>query len=113
MAKYGRIGRASSHRKATLRNLSTALFKHGRITTTKAKAKETRRFAEKLITVAKEDNFNTRRKIARDINDKEVLNKLFTEIAVKYSERNGGYTRTLKLEPRRGDNTEMSILELV
>ncbi|MGM0379642.1 MAG: 50S ribosomal protein L17 [Bacillota bacterium] len=113
MAKYGRIGRTSSHRKATLRNLAVALFREGRITTTKAKAKETRRFAEKLITVAKEDNFNTRRKIAKDINDKKILNKLFTEIAVEYSDRNGGYTRTLKLEPRRGDNTDMAILELV
>lgn len=113
MAKYTRIGRDSAHRKATLRNLATELFKNERITTTKAKAKAARSYAEKIITKAKVDNFNTRKLIAKDIQDKEVLDKLFTEIAPKYAERTGGYTRILKLEPRRGDATEMNILELV
>jgi large subunit ribosomal protein L17 len=113
MAKYGKIGRSTPHRKATLRNMATELFKHERITTTNSKAKELRRYSEKLITKAKKQKPHTRRLLAKDITDRVVLDKLMTELVDRYDERNGGYTRILKLEPRRGDSTDMSIIELV
>jgi large subunit ribosomal protein L17 len=91
----------------------TSLFKHERIQTTKAKALEVRKTAEKMITRAKEDSVHNRRIIAKNIQDKDVLNKLFTEIAPRFTERPGGYTRILKMGFRQGDAAEMVLLELV
>ncbi len=110
---FNRLDRKQSHRKAMLRNMATSLFKYERIETTKAKAREVRRIAEKYITRAKADSVHNRRIIARDIQDKAVLNKLFTEIGPMFSERNGGYTRILKLGQRKGDAAEVVLLELV
>lgn len=110
---FNRLGRKSSHRKAMHSNMVMSLLKSGRITTTKAKALEIRRTAEKMITRAKEDTVHNRRMVARRINEKEVLNKLFTEVAPRYAKRPGGYTRILKLGYRQGDAAQMVILELV
>lgn len=110
---FNRLGRKASHRKALHRNMVTSLFKHERITTTKAKALEIRRTAEKLVTRAKVDSVHNRREIAKVMWDKAVLNKLFVEIAPLFTERPGGYTRILKLGQRQGDAAEMVILELV
>jgi len=108
-----KLGRTASHRKATLNALATALFKHKRIKTTVAKAKETRSFAESLITKARENTLHARRHIARFVNDNEVLKELFNEIVPKIGDRPGGYTRVVKLGQRFGDAAEMAILELV
>ena len=110
---FNRLGRKSSHRKALHRNMVTSLFKHERVKTTTAKALEIRRTAEKMVTRAKVDSVHNRRMIARDISDKTVLNKLFVEIAPRFVERPGGYTRILKLGQRAGDAAEMVILEFV
>jgi large subunit ribosomal protein L17 len=110
---FNRLGRKASHRKALHRNMVTSLFKHERITTTKAKALEIRRTAEKLVTRAKVDSVHNRREIAKVMWDKAVLNKLFVEIAPLFTERPGGYTRIYKLGQRQGDAAEMVILELV
>ena len=112
--KKGRqLSRTRSHRKATLRNLATSLFRHGRIETTTAKAKELRPFAERLITLARRGDVHSRRLASRKIADREVLGKLFDDIAPRYMERPGGYTRILKLGNRKGDAAEMSLIELV
>jgi large subunit ribosomal protein L17 len=95
------------------RNLVTALLKHERITTTVPKAKEARSLAERLITFAKKGDLNSRRMAARKLNEPEVLQKLFAEVGPRYADRPGGYTRILRLGPRKGDNAEMAILELV
>ncbi len=108
-----KLGRPANQRKALFRNLVTALFAHERIKTTEAKAKEVRILADKLITLAKKGDLHARRQAAAVLNDKEVLKKLFQEIAGRYTERNGGYTRILKLGPRRGDAAPMVLLELV
>ncbi len=110
---FKRLGRKSSHRKALHRNMVTSLFKHERITTTKAKAGEIKRTAEKLITRAKVDSVHNRRIVAKVMWDKAILNKLFVDIAPLFAERQGGYTRTLKLGQREGDASEMVIIELV
>jgi len=110
---FNRLGRKASHRKALRRNMVTSLFKHERIQTTKAKALEVRKTAEKMITRAKEDSVHNRRIIAKNITDKNVLNKLFTEIAPRFTSRPGGYTRILKMGLRQGDAAEMVLLELV
>ncbi len=110
---FNALSRRSGQRKALKRGLVTSLFKYERIETTKAKAKEAQRMAEKMITRAKVDSVHNRRMIARDINDKAVLAKLFTDIAPKFVERNGGYTRVIKTGYRQGDAAEMAILELV
>ncbi|SRR5690554_402917 len=110
---FNALSRNASHRKAMKRNMVTSLFRYERIETTKAKALEVRRMAEKMVTRAKTDSVHNRRLIARDITDKAVLNKLFTEIAPLFTERNGGYTRILKTGNRLGDAAEMVILELV
>lgn len=107
------LSRTASHRRATLNALATALFQHKKIQTTTAKAKETRVFAEKLITKAKSDTVQARREVARFIRDKEVVKELFGVIAPKIGERAGGYTRVIKLGHRLGDAAEMSIIELV
>ncbi len=110
---YNRLGRKSAHRKAMTRNMLVSFFRHERIKTTKAKALAIRRTAEKMITRAKIDSVHNRRMIGRDIKDKGVLARLFTEIGPRYKERPGGYTRVLKLGPRPSDAAEMVILELV
>jgi large subunit ribosomal protein L17 len=110
---FNRLERTAAHRKALHRNMVTALFKYERITTTKAKALEIRRSAEKLITRAKEDTVHNRRLVARRLFDESMVTKLFTNIALRMKDRPGGYTRILKLGERAGDAAEMVILELV
>lgn len=112
--KKGRnLSRSPSHRKALLRNMATSLFQHERITTTTARAKELRPYVERLITLAKRGDLHARRLAARRIGDRAVLGKLFDDIAPRYSERPGGYTRILKLGNRKGDAAEMALIELV
>ena len=112
--KKGRkLQRTASHRRAMLRNLATSLFRHERIETTTAKAKELRPYAERLITLARRGDLHARRLVARKIQDREVLGKLFDEISSRYAERPGGYTRILKLGNRQGDAAELSLIELV
>ena len=113
MRGYRKLGRDSAHRKAMLRNLVTDLLREGRISTTLERAKETRRAAEKMITLAKRGDLHARRQVLAYVYDEAVVTKLFDEIAPKYAERNGGYTRILKLGPRRGDCAEVVFLELV
>src|SRR5688572_22813823 len=111
---HGRkFSRTSAHRIAMFRNMATSLFRHERIETTDAKAKELRGFAEKLITLAKKGDVHARRLAYRDIRDQEVLAKLFTDIGPRFKTRNGGYTRITKSRIRRGDNAPVSIIELV
>ncbi|GAA2633790.1 50S ribosomal protein L17 [Actinomadura fulvescens] len=111
--KGARLGGSAAHQKLILANLATALFEHGRITTTEAKARRVRPLAEKLITKAKKGDLHNRRLVARTIRDKNVLHELFTEIAPKFENRPGGYTRITKLGPRKGDNAPMAVIELV
>ncbi len=113
MAGYRKLGRPSAHRKSMLRNLVTDLFREERISTTVHRAKEARKEAEKMITLAKRGDLHARRQVLAYIYDEDVVTKLFDEIAPKYAERNGGYTRVLKLGPRQGDNAEVAFLELV
>jgi large subunit ribosomal protein L17 len=110
---FNKLNRVPAHRKALIRNMMTVLFKHERITTTRAKAKEVRRFAEKEITRAKEDSVHNRRMAARKIYDEGVLAKLFTDIGPRLKERKGGYTRILRLGFRKQDAADMVVLELV
>ncbi len=112
MAKR-KLQKRSAHRQAMMRNMATSLFRQGRIETTLPKAKELRSYAEKLITAAKTNDLNSRRRVMQKIKDKEVVAKLFDEIAPQYSERPGGYTRILKMYPRRGDAADKAIIELV
>jgi large subunit ribosomal protein L17 len=112
--KAGRVlGRNSAHRKALFRNLVTALLQRERIQTTLAKAKELRGKAEKTITLGKKGTLAARRRAFNIVNQKDVLAKLFDTLAERYADRNGGYTRIIKLGPRRGDNAPMAIIELV
>jgi large subunit ribosomal protein L17 len=111
--KGRQLSRTATHRKATLRNLATALFRHERIETTTAKAKELRPYAERLITLARRGDVHSRRLAGRKIQDRGVLGKLFDDIAPRYAERPGGYTRILKVGNRKGDAAEMSLIELV
>ena len=113
MPGYKKLGRPSAHRKSMLRNLVTDLFKYGRIQTTQDRAKETRRIAEKMITLAKRGDLHARRQVLAYVFDESVVTKLFEDIAPKYADRNGGYTRVLKLGPRQGDNAEVVFVELV
>ena len=108
-----KIGRSGSHRRAMLANMASSLFEHGKIETTLVKAKELRRFAEKLITIAKKNDLHRRRIAVSRLRDKFITKKLFDEIAPGYAERVGGYTRILKLAQRRGDAAEMCIIMLV
>ena len=110
---YRKLGRDSSARKALFRSALTSLFEHERIETTEAKAKELRKFADKMVTLAKRGDLSARRQVLASLMDEDVVRKLFDETAKKYAERNGGYTRILKLGPRRGDAAPMVILELV
>jgi large subunit ribosomal protein L17 len=111
--KGRKLSRTHTHRKALLRNLATSLFRHGRIETTTAKAKELRPVAERLITLARRGDVHARRIAGRKIQDRDVLGKLFDDIAPRYAERPGGYTRILKTGSRQGDGAEMSLIELV
>lgn len=112
--KRGRqLGRTASHREAMLRNLAVSLFRHGRISTTREKAKELRPYAERLITLAKRGDLHARRLAARKVNDRDVLFTLFDSIGPRFAERPGGYTRVLKTGHRLGDGAEMALIELV
>lgn len=113
MPGYRKLGRNTAHRKAMLRNLVTDLLREGRISTTDTRAKEAGRIAEKMITLAKRGDLHARRQVLSFVYDETVVTKLFEEIVPKYAERNGGYTRILKLGPRRGDCAEVVFLELV
>ena len=108
-----KLGRTSEHRQALLRNLSTELFEKERIRTTLHKAKELRPYAEKLVTMAKRETLHARRLVLREIHDRRVVAKLFDTLSARYAQRPGGYTRIIKLGPRRGDNAEMALIELV
>ncbi|MCK4535427.1 MAG: 50S ribosomal protein L17 [Desulfuromonadales bacterium] len=112
--KSGRkLGRNTSHRKAMMRNMVTSLFDHEKIKTTDARAKELRKIAEKLITLAKRGDLHARRQVMQVVMDNKVVTKLFERIAPRYLERPGGYTRIIKLGHRTGDNAAMSLIELV
>jgi len=111
--KGPRLGGSSSHQKAILANLCTSLFQYGRIKTTETKARALRPYAEKLITHAKKGALHNRREVLKKIRDKDVVHSLFAEIGPFYSDRNGGYTRIIKVEPRKGDNAPMAVIELV
>ena len=111
--KGPRLGGSSSHQKAMLANLATSLFEHGRIKTTETKARALRPYAEKLITHAKKGTLHNRREVLKKIRDKDVVHTLFAEIGPFYADRNGGYTRIIKVEPRQGDNAPMAVIELV
>jgi large subunit ribosomal protein L17 len=112
--KQGRkLGRTTAHRKALLRNLATALMEHERIITTEAKAKELRRVADKLVTLGKRGDLHARRQALRVIRSNAVVRKLFDEVAPRFSERHGGYTRVLRLGYRPGDAAAMAVIELV
>ena len=113
MKGHRKLGRPTAHRKAMLRNQVTDLLREGRITTTDTRAKEARRQAEKMITLAKRGDLHARRQALAYIYDEDVVTELFDNIAPKYAERSGGYTRILKLGQRRGDTAEMVFLELV
>ena len=108
-----KLGRATAHRIAMLRALVTFLLENGKIETTVTRAKEVRSLAEKMITLAKENNLHNKRMALSFITKKEVVKKLFDEIAPQYIGKNGGYTRITKLGPRRGDAAEMAIIELI
>ena len=110
---HSKLRRVSGARKALLRSLTTELFRHGRIETTETKAKELARSAAKMITLAKRGDLHARRQVLGFIMDETVTKNLFDEIAKKYEGRNGGYTRILKMGPRRGDAAEMAVLELI
>ncbi len=113
-AKQGRkLNRTASHRKATLSNLVTSLFLHGSIRTSRAKAKELRSVAERMITFAKRGDLHARRQVLRRIRNKRLVSRLFDEIGPSFADRNGGYTRLLKLGTRRGDNSEVCLVKLV
>jgi large subunit ribosomal protein L17 len=111
--KGARLGGGPAHQKLILSNLATALFEHGRITTTEAKARTLRPVAERLITKAKKGDLHNRRLVLRTIRDKGVVHTLFTEIAPQFADRPGGYTRITKIGPRKGDNAPMAVIELV
>ncbi len=111
--KGRRLGGSSSHQKAILANLATALFEHGRIKTTEPKARALRPYAEKLITHAKKGTLHNRREVLKKIRDKDVVHSLFAEIGPFFADRNGGYTRIIKVEARKGDNAPMAVIELV
>lgn len=110
---YRKLGRRSDHRRAMLRNLVTSLFREERIETTETRAKEVKGIAEKLVTVAKRNDLAARRQCLQYIYDEDVVRKLFNDIAPKYADRPGGYTRIVKTGFRRGDAAPMAILELL
>ena len=111
--KGAKLGRDAAHRNAMLRNLATDLLRHERVTTTLAKAKAVRPVAERLVTLGKRDTLHARRHAARVIRDAAVVRKVFNELAPRYAERPGGYTRIMRLETRAGDRAEMAVIEMV
>ena len=111
--KGPRLGGSSSHQQALLANLATSLFEHGRIKTTEPKARALRPYAEKLITHAKKGTLHNRREVMKKIRDKDVVHVLFAEIWPFFADREGGYTRIIKVEARKGDNAPMAVIELV
>jgi large subunit ribosomal protein L17 len=111
--KGPRLGGSPAHERLLLANLATALFRHGKITTTETKAKRLRPLAEQLITKAKRGDLHARRRVLTVVRDKDVVFNLFDEIAPRYANRSGGYTRIVKTVPRKGDNAPMAIIELV
>jgi large subunit ribosomal protein L17 len=111
--KGPRLGGSSSHQQALLANLATSLFEHGRIKTTEPKARALRPYAEKLITHAKKGTLHNRREVMKKIRDKDVVHVLFAEIGPFFADREGGYTRIIKVEARKGDNAPMAVIELV
>lgn len=113
MAKQRKLGRVTAHRNLMLRNLVTDLLKNKKMTTTTTRAKEVRRMAEKMITLGKRGDLHARRQVLAYVLDETVVKNLFDEIAPSYQERNGGYTRIIKLGQRKGDGAEMAIIELV
>jgi len=108
-----KLGRTTAHRKALLRNLATALLEHERIITTEPKAKELRRVADKLVTLGKRGNLHARRQALQTVRSNSVVQKLFNEIAPRFAERQGGYTRIVRLGYRPGDAAAMAVIELV
>lgn len=112
-AHHGRLGVQPAHRRAMVRNMVTSLLKHERIKTTKNRAREVRRFAEKMITIAKKETLASKRDVLGFVREREVVNKLFKTLIYRYAQRNGGYTRVLRLGTRKGDGAEMVFLELV
>ena len=108
-----KLGRATDHRKAMLRAMVTYLLENGQIETTVTRAKEVRAVAEKMITIGKNDDLHSKRQVFAYVTKESVAKKLFDEIAPKYADKNGGYTRIIKTGPRRGDAAEMAILQLV
>ncbi len=113
MAGYRKLGRPTDQRRAMLRNLVTSFLEHDKIMTTGTRAKETQSIAEKMITLGKRGDLHARRQALAYITKEDVVKKLFDEIAPKYKERNGGYSRIIKVAPRRGDAVEIVVLELV
>jgi len=113
LANLRKLGRRADHRDAMLRNQVQSLFENGKIETTLTRAKETRRVAEKMITLAKRGDLHARRQVLAYVIDETVVSDLFENIAPKYAERNGGYTRIIKTAVRRGDSAELAIIELV
>lgn len=111
--KVAKLSRNASHRNAMVRNLATDLLRHERVTTTLAKAKAVRPVAERLVTLGKRDTLHARRHAARVIRDQDVLRKVFNELAPRYAERPGGYTRIMRLDTRPGDRADMAIIEMV
>ncbi|MER7081720.1 LSU ribosomal protein L17P [Saccharopolyspora kobensis] len=111
--KGPRFGGSPAHERLIMANLATALFEHGRITTTEAKAKRLRPIAERLITKAKKGDLHNRREVLKTVRDKDVVHKLFAEIGPHFADRNGGYTRIIKTMPRKGDNAKMAVIALV
>ena len=111
--KGPRLGSGPAHQKLMMGGLAAALFEHERVRTTEAKAKALRPVAERLITFAKRGDVAARREVLRVVPDRDVVHRLFTEIAPRFAERNGGYTRVLKLGPRKGDGAPMAVVELV
>ncbi|MFJ4836068.1 50S ribosomal protein L17 [Streptomyces sp. NPDC088747] len=112
-AKGARLGGSAAHEKLLLANLAKSLFEHGRITTTEAKARRLRPYAERLVTKAKKGDLHNRRQVLSVITDKSIVHTLFTEIGPRYENRPGGYTRITKIGNRRGDNAPMAVIELV
>ena len=110
---YRKLGRRTDHRLAMLNNLTKSLLKEERIETTVTRAKELRKFAERMITIGKKGDITARRRAFAVLRDNELVAKLFNEIAPKYAERNGGYTRIMRTSVRRGDSAELAIIELV
>ena len=111
--KGSRLGGSAAHQRHILANLATALFEHGKITTTEAKARRLRPFAERLITFAKRGDLHARREVLTVVTDRGVVHTLFTEIGPSFAERDGGYTRITKVGPRKGDNAPLAVIELV